>query len=195
MFSACSVRNNNDLVNNKEGIDYIYIQEGVKVYNKNIYITDKYLENRKQDGKYTYFVIDTLHIKNAVKLIYKKDWLHLAMITSEDELDEIDFEVVTPWELLSKNYFYLEGIGGPRHAFLTDYTTLELPHHDIDQERNSYNLTESYAVFPLVQEKFLFVIIDEATYLMTNSVEGFSAPITEHIIGLPIKIAYPLEED
>lgn len=193
MLSTCSDRNNNDPVNSNEGTDYIYIQEGKKIYNQNPYLTDEYLENRKADGKYTYFVIDTLYIKNAVKLIYKKDWLQLDMITSEKELDEIDFEVVSPWELLSKDNVYLVGLGGPRHPFLADYNTLELPEHDFDRE--GYDLTENYIVIPLLQEEFMFLIIDEATYLMTNAVEGFSAPITAHIIGLPLKMAYPLNED
>jgi len=194
LLSACSERNSNDPLNSKEATDNITIQEREKIINQNPYLTDKYLEKRKKNEKYTYFIIDTLHIKNAVILIYKKENLQLDMITTENELFEIDFEIVTPWDLLSKDQFYLQGLGGLHHPFLTDHITREHPHLDIDHERDSYDLTESYSVLPLAQEEFLFVIIDEATYMMTEAVD-FNTPITAHILGLPIKMAYPLDED
>jgi hypothetical protein len=193
LLSACSERNNEYPGNSEDESNYFNVQEGEKIYNRNPYLTDEYLENRKVNENYTYFIIDTLHIKNAVKLSYKKEWLQIDMITSEKELHQLDIEILNPWELLSRDHFYLQGMGGPQHPFLSDYNLRGFPYDDYD--RVSFDLYQNYAVFPLEQEKFLFVIIDEATYMLTEAYEGITAPITAHTIGLPFKMLYSLEED
>ena len=164
------------------------------IINKNPNLTNNYLNERQGREDYRYYIIDTLLIDDAAILSYKDTEIQVDMITSIDVVNNIEFDQVTLWQLLSRNDIYLQGLGGRNHRFLSDEKTRELP-EPVMEIMNFKRYSENYVASPLLQRMFLFVIIDEATYMLTEAVEGLNAPITAHTVGLPFKMAYPLEED
>lgn len=171
-----------------------YVATDDTIINKNPYLTKNYLNERQRWEDYRYYIIDTLFIDDAVLLSYKDAEIQIDMITSKDIVNNIEFDQITPWQLLSRKDIYLQGIGGRNHRFLSDIETRELP-EPVMEIMSFKRYSINYVASPLLQRKFLFVIIDEATYMLTEAVEGLNAPITAHTVGLPFKMLYPLEED
>lgn len=193
ILASCSMAGKK---NNKKNSDTTLVNclQGNSLISSNPHLTEEYLKERRKHKDFIYFVIDTLTIESAVNIFYKQDEFNIRMITSRHVAETINFDEICLWQLLSREDIFIEGLGGSRQIFLSGVAntregTAPDPNKDVIYLTDKYTLTHIY------DTKFLFVILDEATYMMTQAIDGFNAPITPYVLGLPIKMAYSLAEE
>jgi hypothetical protein len=158
---------------------------------RNPYLTEEYVEERRQSGRLVYHVLDTVRIEAPLELGY--DPIMLRMIMSEADFLAQDVSVEDPWILLSSSRAMLLGVNGD---YLDEYGG---KYHWLTPDNDRWRAFWStryrwgnYSSQPMVEDLYLRVLMDEATYKIQEDSLSTIGPITGCVIGLPIIVAYPL---
>jgi hypothetical protein len=162
---------------------------------QNPYLTEDYIQKRRESGRLVYHVLDTIRIEAALEVRYNpfEYDVMLRMIMSEADFLVRDVSAEDPWVLLSSGRAILLGVNGDFLAeFGGKYHWLEYDKERWETLWSTQDRWGNYSSQPMVEDLYLRVLMDEATYLIQEDSLSTRGPVTGCIIGLPIIVAYPL---